>query len=80
MLDTGEVLEVHTEVAAEEGQGCEEDCYEGDDGHCCVCTCTCRVRDVSDIQNRGKGVCNEPMVLNIKEDKLLADASICSSD
>lgn len=47
--DTLEVLEVHTEVTAEEGQGCEEDGYEGDDGHVCVGAGTCRESLVASI-------------------------------
>lgn len=41
MVDTREIVEVHAEVAAEEGQGCEEDGYESDDGHGCVGASTC---------------------------------------
>lgn len=47
--DAFKVLEVHTEITAEEGQGCEEDGDEGDDGHVCVGAGTCRERLVASV-------------------------------
>lgn len=80
--DALKVLEVHTEVTTEEGQWCEEDGYEGDDGHVCVGAGTCRQRSVMNFVTRHYRCLKEdlPIVLNMRDDKLFADASICSSD
>jgi hypothetical protein len=51
MLDSREMCKVHAEVSAEEGQGGEEDGYEGDDGHCCVGAGTCG--KVSMVEGKG---------------------------
>lgn len=47
--DALEVLEVHTKVTTEEGQRCEEDSYQGDDGHVCVGASPCRERLVVSV-------------------------------
>ena len=76
-MDTREIVKVHAKVAAQKGQGCKEDGYEGDDGHGCIGAGTCE-KSVRFAVEGGNG--SLPMVLNIRDDRLLADASICSRD